>query len=46
MRRGWSRVPRSAAPNGERTKTAIGSEREQEDDQRRVVEARAASASE
>ena len=23
MRRGWSRVPRSAAPNGERTKIAI-----------------------
>ena len=23
MRRGWSRVPRTLAPNGERTKTAI-----------------------
>ena len=23
MRRGWSRVPRTAAPNGEATKTAM-----------------------
>ena len=45
MRRGWSRVPRSAAPNGERTKIAIDDDGDQEHDERRLVERRSALAS-
>ena len=40
MRRGWSRVPHSAAPNGERVKPPDAEQGDREHDQGEIVEAR------